>query len=75
MEMEEAKEKKLATMKKNLKLLAVGLMVLAIEKIIEMLVSFFNSADSDESMAELNDKKCWEKAPSSHTTMYHVVVW
>ena len=58
MEMEEAKEKKLATMKKNLKLLAVGLMVLAIEKIIEMLVSFFNSADSDESMAELNDKKC-----------------
>ena len=58
MEMAEAKEKKLATMKKNLKLLAVGLMVLAIEKIIEMLVSFFNSADSDESMAELNDKKC-----------------
>ena len=58
MEMEEAKEKKLATMKKNLKLLAVGLMVLAIEKIIEMMVSFFNSADSDESMAELNDKKC-----------------
>ena len=58
MEMEEAKEKKLATMKKNLKLLAVGLMVLAIEKIIEMMVGFFNSADSDESMAELNDKKC-----------------
>ena len=58
MEMEEAKEKKLATMKKNLKLLAVGLMVLAIEKIIEMMVSFFNSADSDENFAELNDQKC-----------------
>ena len=75
MEMAEAKEKKLATMKKNLKLLAVGLMVLAVEKIIEMMVGLFNSADSDEGLAELNDKKCWEKAPSYHTTMYHVVVW
>ena len=58
MEMAEAKEKKLATMKKNLKLLAVGLVVLAVEKIIEMMVGLFNSADSDEGLAELNDKKC-----------------
>ena len=58
MEMAEAKEKKLATMKKNLKLIAVALVVLAIEKITEMMVGLFNSTDSDESLAELNDKKC-----------------
>ena len=58
MEMAEAKEKKLATMKKNLKLLAVGLVVLAVEKIIEMMVGLFNSTDSDEGLAELNGKKC-----------------
>ena len=58
MEMAEAKEKKLATMKKNLKLLAVGLVVLAVEKIIEMMVGLFNSTDFDEGLAELNGKKC-----------------
>ena len=58
MEMAEAKEKKLATMKKNLKLIAVALVVLAIEKITEMMISLFNSTDSDEGLAKLNDKKC-----------------
>ena len=74
MEMAEAKEKKLATMKKNLKLIAVALVVLAIEKITEMMVGLFNSTDSDEGLAELNDKKCWEEAPSSPITMYHVML-
>ena len=73
MEMAEAKEKKLATMKKNLKLLAVGLVVLAVEKIIEMMVGLFNSTDSDEGLAELNGKKCWEEDLSSPVTMYHVM--
>ena len=58
MEMAEAKEKKLATMKKNVKLIAVALVVLAIEKITEMMISLFNSTDSDEGLAKLNDKKC-----------------
>ena len=58
MEMAEAKEKKLATMKKNLKLIAVALVVLAIEKITEMMISLFNSTDSDEGLAKLNEKKC-----------------
>ena len=58
MEMAAAKEKKMATMKKNLKLLAVALVVLAIEKITEMMVGLFNSTDSDEGLAELNEKKC-----------------
>ena len=58
MEMAEAKEKKLATMKKNLKLIAVALVVLAIEKITEMMIGLFNSTDPDEGLAKLNDKKC-----------------
>ena len=46
MEMDAVKEKKLRTMKKNLKLLAVALVVLAIEKMTEMMASLFNDPDA-----------------------------
>ena len=45
MEMNAVKERKLRTMKKNLKLLAVALVVLAIEKMTEMMADLFNSND------------------------------
>ena len=47
MEIAAAKEQKLQTMKKNLKLLAVALVVLAIEKVTEMMAGLFNSNDQD----------------------------
>ena len=59
MEMEEAKEKKLATMKKNLKLIAVALVVLAIEKMTEMMAGFFNSNNPDAGpVTEIRDDDC-----------------
>ena len=45
MEMAAVKERKFRTMKKNLKLLAVALVVLAIEKIIDMVTRFLTSSD------------------------------
>ena len=47
MEIAAAKEQKLQTMKKNLKLLVVALVVLAIEKVTEMMAGLFNSNDQD----------------------------
>ena len=47
MEIAAAKEQKLQTMKKNLKLLAVALVVLAIEKVTEVMAGLFNSNDQD----------------------------
>jgi len=63
MEMAAAKEKKMATMKKNLKLLAVALVVLAIEKITEMMAGLFNFNESDGALAKTKDDKCtcWGK--------------
>ena len=63
MEMAAAKEKKMATMKKNLKLLAVALVVLAIEKITEMMAGLFNFNESDGALVETKDDKCtcWGK--------------
>ena len=58
MEMAAAKEKKMATMKKNLKLLAVALVVLAIEKITEMMAGLFNFNESDGTLVEAKDDKC-----------------
>ena len=58
MEMAAAKEKKMATMKKNLKLLAVALVVLAIEKITEMMAGLFNFNESDGALVETKDDKC-----------------
>ena len=58
MEMAAAKEKKMATMKKNLKLLAVALVVLAIEKITEMMAGLFNFNESDGALVETKDGKC-----------------
>ena len=45
MEIAEAREQKLATAKKNLKLLIVALVVLAIEKTIDLVASFFTGND------------------------------
>ena len=45
MKIAEAKEQKLATMKKNLKMVVVALVVLAIEKMIDMVVRFFTDRD------------------------------
>ena len=55
-----AKERKLQTMKKNLKLLAVALVVLAIEKMTEMMAGFFNSNDPDVAgpVTEIRDDNC-----------------
>ena len=54
-----AKEKKLQTMKKNLKLLAVALVVLAIEKMTEMMAGLFDSNDSDAGpVTEIRDDNC-----------------
>ena len=63
MEMAAAKEKKMATMKKNLKLLAVALVVLAIEKITEMMAGLFNFNESEGALIETKDDKCtcWGK--------------
>ena len=59
MEMAAAKEKKLQTMKKNLKLLAVALVVLAIEKMTEMMAGLFDSNDSDAGpVTEIRDDNC-----------------
>ena len=46
MQLEEAKEQKLATMRKNLKLVVVALLVLAIEKMIDMVVSFITDKNN-----------------------------
>ena len=61
MEMAAAKERKLQTMKKNLKLLAVALVVLAIEKMTEMMAGFFNSnpdPDAAGPVTEIRDDNC-----------------
>ena len=59
MEMAAAKEKKLQTMKKNLKLLAVALVVLAIEKMTEMMAGLFDSNDTDAGpVTEIRDDNC-----------------
>ena len=61
MEMAAAKERKLQTMKKNLKLLAVALVVLAIEKMTEMMAGFFNSNLEPEAggpVTEIRDNNC-----------------
>ena len=61
MERADAKERKLQTMKKNLKLVAVALVVLAIEKMTEMMAGFFNSSpDPDEAgpVTEIRDNNC-----------------
>ena len=61
MEMAAAKERKLQTMKKNLKLLAVALVVLAIEKMTEMMAGFFDSnPDSDAAgpVTEIREDNC-----------------
>ena len=47
-----AKERKLQMMRKNLKLVAVALLVLAIEKMTEMLASLFNP------VTEIRDDNC-----------------
>ena len=46
MKLEEAKEQKLATARKNMKLVVVALLVLAIEKTIDMVASFFTDNDN-----------------------------
>ena len=56
MEMNEKKERKLRTMKKNLKLLAVALVVLAIEKMTEMMAGLFNSDAGP--VTETTDDNC-----------------
>ena len=60
MEMNAVKERKLRTMKKNLKLLAVALVVLAIEKMTEMMAGLFNSSDPDAAgpVTEIRDDNC-----------------
>jgi len=59
MEMAAAKEKKLQTMKKNLKLLAVALVVLAIEKMTEMMAGLFESNDPDAGpVTDIRDDNC-----------------
>ena len=60
MEMAAAKERKLETMKKNLKLLAVALVVLAIEKMTEMMAGFFNSNPDQDAgpVTEIRDNNC-----------------
>ena len=61
MEMSEKKEQKLRTMKKNLKLLAVALVVLAIEKMTEMMAGLFNSNPDPEAagpVTETRDDNC-----------------
>ena len=61
MEMAAAKERKLQTMKKNLKLLAVALVVLAIEKMTEMMAGFFNSnldPDAVGPCTQIRDDNC-----------------
>ena len=45
MKIAEAKEQKLATMKKNMKMVVVALMVLAIEKMIDMVANLFTDSD------------------------------
>ena len=52
MDMAAAKERMLQTMRKNLKLVAVALLVLAIEKMTEMLASLFNP------VTEIKDNNC-----------------
>ena len=61
MEMAAAKERKLQTIKKNLKLLAVALVVLAIEKMTEMMAGFFNSNPDSEAgpVTETTDDNCF----------------
>ena len=46
MKIAEAREQKVATVRKNLKLLVVALLVLAIEKTIDMVASFFTDNDN-----------------------------
>ena len=60
MEMAAVKERKFRTMKKNLKLLAVALVVLAIEKMTVMMANFFNSTDTDAPgpVSEIRDDNC-----------------
>ena len=59
MKMAAAKERKLQTMKKNLKLLAVALVVLAIEKMTEMMAGLFESNDPDAGpVTEIRDDNC-----------------
>ena len=60
MEMAAVKERKFRTMKKNLKLLAVALVVLAIEKMTEIMANFFNSTDKDAPgpVTEITDDNC-----------------
>ena len=45
MSIAEAREQKLATVKKNLKMVVVALVVLAIEKMIDMVASVFTVGD------------------------------
>ena len=45
MSIAEAREQQLATVKKNLKLVVVALVVLAIEKLIDMVARFFTDRD------------------------------
>ena len=47
MKIAEAREQKLATARKNLKLVVVALLVLAIEKIIDMIASLVTTNGSD----------------------------
>ena len=60
MEMAAAKERKLQTMKKNLKMLAVALVVLAIEEMAKMMAGFFNSNPDSEAgpVTEIGDNNC-----------------
>ena len=59
MEMDEKKERKLRTLKKNLKLLAIALVVLAVEKMTEMMAGLFNSNDPDTGpVTEVRDNNC-----------------
>ena len=46
MKIAEAREQKVATVTKNLKLVVVALLVLAIEKTIDMVASFFTDNDN-----------------------------
>ena len=57
--MDEKKERKLRTSKKNLKLLAIALVVLAVEKMTEMMAGLFNSNDPDTGpVTEVRDNNC-----------------
>ena len=58
MEMAAAKQKKMVNMRKNLKLLAVALVVLAIEKNTEMMAGLFNFNESEGALIETKDDKC-----------------